>query len=237
MMKTKSKSKTSKTNRKADESPSKPQAKKKGKTAPRKQSAKAKEEPADEAAGPTGTASAESLATAATELRTTVTETPVAAVDGGTGESASAVPPAVAAEGPSTTTTAAALSDSRMPAIGTVLQKRDRQGTLRCECEIVEGGVRYAGTVYRSLSAAAVAAAKDLGLAAKQMNGFTFWGVSKPSRPAVDPLGGLERAWNKYQVRLEAVLERAKAGEHKEPALTTLVRHTRILQNLQEEVA
>jgi len=69
------------------------------------------------------------------------------------------------------------------------------------------------------------------------MNGFTFWGVSKPSRAAADPLGGLERAWNKYQGRLEAALERAKAGEHKEPALTTLERHTRILQNLKDEVA
>ncbi len=228
MTRTKSKSKTSKTNRKADESASKPQAKKKAKMSPKKQSAKAKDEPADEPAGQTETASAESLATAVTEPRTTATETPVAAVDEGTGENASAS---------TATPTAAALSDSRMPAIGTVLQKRDRQGTLRCECEIVEGGVRYGGTVYRSLSSAAVAAAKDLGLAAKAMNGFTFWGVTKLARPATDPLGGLERAWNKYQARLEGVLERAKAGEHKEPALATLERHTRVLQNLKDEVA
>jgi hypothetical protein len=233
-MKTKTKSKTSKTNRKADESPSKPQSKKKGKASPKKQSAKAKDHPEDEPARPTDSASTQSLVTAAAEPGTTVTETSVAAVDAGTGESASAAPPA--GEGPSTTAPNAAMNESRMPAIGTVLQKRDRKGTLRCECEVVEGGVRYGGTVYRSLSSAAVAAAKDLGLAAKAMNGFTFWGVSKPARPTADPLGGLERAWNKYQARLEAVLERAKAGDHKEPALTTLERHTRVLQNLLQEV-
>lgn len=232
MMKTKAKSKTSKTNRKADESPSKPQAKKKGKTAPKKQSAKAKEEPADETAGLTETGSTVSLATTAT----TLTETSVAGDDAETRETAT--PPAVTAEGvPPATTEGAATNDSRMPAIGTVLQKRNRKGTLRCECEVVEGGVRYGGTVYRSLSSAAVAAAKDLGLAAKAMNGFTFWGVTRPARPATDPLGGLERAWNKYQARLEGVLERAKAGEHKEPALTLLERHARVLQNLHQEVA
>lgn len=70
-----------------------------------------------------------------------------------------------------------------MPPIGTVLQKRDRNGNLRCECEIVEGGVRYGGTVYRSLSSAAIAAAADLGLASRAANGWAFWGLSKTTRP------------------------------------------------------
>ncbi len=225
MKKTMSKSKISKTNRKAEETKS--QAKKKGKPASKKPSAKEKDQPTDEPAGPTEATKPESPLSAATEPATTV-QTPVAS-----GNENNGVTPT--SEEPSTAAAAAATSDSRMPAIGTVLQKRDRKGTLRCECEVVEGGVRYGGTVYRSLSSAAVAAAKDLGLAAKAMNGFTFWGVSKPARPAADPLGGLERAWAKYQARLEQVLERAKAGEHREPALTALERHTRILQNLQQE--
>jgi len=208
MTKTKTKSKTSKTNRKTAESP--PPAKKKAKTTPK------------ESAPP--------------DSGTTVTEAPGAAGDSGTGESASAAPGGTG-EGPTIPAPTATVNESRMPSIGTILQKRDRQGTLRCECEIVEGGVRYGGTVYRSLSSAAVAAAKDLGLAAKAMNGFTFWGVTKPARSAANPLGGLERAWNRYQARLEAVLERARAGEHKEPAISTLERHTRVLQNLREEVA
>ena len=60
--------------------------------------------------------------------------------------------------------------DPRLPAAGTVLQKRDRHGAVRCECTIEEGGIRYAGKVYRSLSAAAMAAAKDLGLNNKTQN-------------------------------------------------------------------
>jgi hypothetical protein len=60
--------------------------------------------------------------------------------------------------------------DSRLPAPGTVLQKLDRHGAVRCECTIEEGGIRYAGTLYRSISAAAMAAAKHLGLANKTQN-------------------------------------------------------------------
>jgi hypothetical protein len=66
--------------------------------------------------------------------------------------------------------------DPRMPPSGTVLQKLDRHGTVRCECTIEEGGFRYAGELYRSLSAAAMAAAKDLGLANKTQNGWSYWG-------------------------------------------------------------
>jgi hypothetical protein len=44
--------------------------------------------------------------------------------------------------------------DPRLPAPGTLLQKRDRHGAVRCECTVEDGGIRYAGKVYRSLSAA-----------------------------------------------------------------------------------
>ena len=43
--------------------------------------------------------------------------------------------------------------------VGTKLQKLDRQGEVRCECTVEEGGFRYGKTVFRSLSAAAAAAA------------------------------------------------------------------------------
>ena len=81
--------------------------------------------------------------------------------------------------------------DPRLPALGTMLQKRDRHGAVRCECTVEDGGIRYAGKVYRSLSAAAMAAAKDLGLTNKTQNGFTFWGLSKPPRRPSDPLVAL----------------------------------------------
>ncbi len=51
--------------------------------------------------------------------------------------------------------------DAHLPAPGTLLQKRDRHGAVRCECTVEEGGIRHAGHFYRSLSAAAMAAAKD----------------------------------------------------------------------------
>lgn len=125
----------------------------------------------------------------------------------------------------------------RLPPVGTVLQKRDRQGQLRCECVVVEDGVRYAGTVYRSLSAAAVAATRDLGLKGTQVNGFTFWGLTKPVRHGPDPLAALERKWDGYWAAVEAALEKAKAGENREQALTTIDRHARVLQNIRDEVA
>jgi hypothetical protein len=95
--------------------------------------------------------------------------------------------------------------DPRMPAAGTVIQKKDRYGIVRCECTVEDGGIRYAATVYRSLSAAAMAAAKDLGLTNKTQNGWTFWGLTKPPRPSNDPVETLERGWARYQGGLAAL--------------------------------
>ena len=64
---------------------------------------------------------------------------------------------------------------------GTVLSKSNRKGkTVKCTVEAE--GYRYKGKVYGSISGAAVAAAKDLGLAATSFNGYVFWGLTKPSR-------------------------------------------------------
>src|SRR5207302_9311719 len=61
--------------------------------------------------------------------------------------------------------------DPRLPPVGTILQKRDRAGATRCECTIEEGGIRYNGELYKSLSGTAMVAAKDLGLVNKTQNG------------------------------------------------------------------
>jgi len=58
---------------------------------------------------------------------------------------------------------------------GTVLRKPDRKGKTRCECTVEAEGYRYKGTVYGSLSGAATAAAKDLGLSGTSFNGYVFW--------------------------------------------------------------
>jgi hypothetical protein len=68
--------------------------------------------------------------------------------------------------------------DPRMPAVGTVIAKRDRHGNVRCKCRVARNGIRYNGTLYRSLSGAAMAAATDLGLESPTQNGFTFWALS-----------------------------------------------------------
>jgi len=44
-----------------------------------------------------------------------------------------------------------AAPDARLPPPGTLLQKLDRHGAVRCECTVEEGGIRYGGQLYRSL--------------------------------------------------------------------------------------
>ncbi len=88
-----------------------------------------------------------------------------------------------------------------------MLQKTDRHGVVRCECQVEKGGIRYAETLYRSISSAALAAAKDLGLKNKTQTGYIFWGLEKPPRPASDPLEVLEHAWGRYRDRVEALVK------------------------------
>ena len=79
---------------------------------------------------------------------------------------------------------------------GAVLRKTDRAGKVRCECTVDAAGYRYQGTVHSSLSSAAAAAAKDLGLSGSSFNGYVFWGLSKPS--GRDPLHRVEHLWQRY---------------------------------------
>lgn len=73
-------------------------------------------------------------------------------------------------------------SERRTPPVGTLLQKRDRRGQLRCEAVVVAEGIRFRGTVYSSLSAAALAAARALGLTTRSINGWAWWGLENPRR-------------------------------------------------------
>lgn len=100
--------------------------------------------------------------------------------------------------------------DPRLPPPGTVIEKRDRQGNVRCTCTVEEGGIRYKGTLYKSLSGAALAAAKDLGLTNRSANGWVFWGITKVERPAGDPLATLARAWERYRERAASVVAAVK---------------------------
>jgi len=106
--------------------------------------------------------------------------------------------------------------DARLPEVGTVIQKRDRKGELRCECKVIEGGIEYKGTTYKSLSAAALAASKDLGLGASTLDGWAWWGLkTRPAVPAtkIDLGERLERAFAKYRERLAAVIKDASGDD------------------------
>jgi hypothetical protein len=61
--------------------------------------------------------------------------------------------------------------------VGKVIQKVSR-GKVRCECKVTLNGIFYNGKTYRSLSGAAMAAAKDLGMRSTALNGWAFWGVT-----------------------------------------------------------
>jgi hypothetical protein len=127
--------------------------------------------------------------------------------------------------------------DPRLPKPGTLLQKRDRHGAVRCECTVEADGIRYAGKVYRSLSAAAMAAAKDLGLTNRTQNGFVFWGLSKPPRKAGDPLVALERAWERYHGNVTALVKEGVTDENRAKVLTTITKHAQTIESLREKVA
>lgn len=125
-------------------------------------------------------------------------------------------------------------SDPRLPAVGTVIQKRDRHGALRCECTVEEGGIRYAGTLYRSISSAALAAAKDLGLQNKTENGYVFWGLVKLNRPGNDPVAAFERAWERYRKRAEILLRAGLTDESRDQLKTALGKQTAMIVQLRE---
>lgn len=69
-------------------------------------------------------------------------------------------------------------TDPRLPKVGTLIVKRDRNGQARAKVRVVKGGFKYEGKLFRSLSGAAMAASGDLGLTSPTQNGFVFWGLA-----------------------------------------------------------
>jgi len=125
---------------------------------------------------------------------------------------------------------------SRLPPVGTVIKKVDRYGTVRCQCTITEQGVRYKGHDYGSLSGAAMAAAKDLGLENKTQNGFTFWGLTKPTRTLDDPETAVQKASDRFQ-KLAAVALKGASDQTRPKVLAVLEAHENVVQGLLGEAA
>lgn len=148
--------------------------------------------------------------------------------------------PATAAEAAASDATdaaaAAAEAASRLPPAGTVIKKVDRHGTVRCQCTVVEDGIRYKGRVFGSLSGAAMAAAQDLGLKNKTQNGFTFWGLTKPSRKLDDPEAALRKASERYQ-KVAAVALSAATDKNRAQVRAVLETHENVVQGLLGEAA
>ncbi len=130
------------------------------------------------------------------------------------------------AKQPRVAPTARPARDPRLPEPGTVLRKVDRQGNLRCECTVEADGIRYAGKLYRSLSAAATAAAADLEVKGAQ-NGYVFWGLSRPARAGEDPLTRLQKSWARYEACARSVVATAPA-ERKPELFAAIERHRSI---------
>ncbi len=127
--------------------------------------------------------------------------------------------------------------DPRLPEPGTVLQKKDRQGTVRCECTVEADGIRYQGTLYRSLSAAAMAASKDMGLGGRAQNGYLFWNIIKQPGREKDPVAALERAWERYESRAKGIMAAGLSDDSMAKVLSTVRKHAAALEGLQEQVA
>ncbi len=133
--------------------------------------------------------------------------------------------------------TAERARDPRLPPPGTVIKKVDRHGAVRCECRIEDDGIHYCGKIYRSLSAAAMAAAKDLGLANKTQNGWNFWGLTKPARHAGDPLAALDRAWERYRGRATSLVKSGVTGENRDQVRAAIEKQAKEIGSIAESIA
>lgn len=122
----------------------------------------------------------------------------------------------------------------RLPPVGTLIEKKDRDGNVRCACTVEADGIRYAGTTYKSLSAAAMAAAKDLGLLNKTQNGYVFWGLEKVERH--DPKEAAERASERYHGHITSMVT-GMTDETKREVTTLVGLHTQALERLQDQLA
>jgi hypothetical protein len=81
-----------------------------------------------------------------------------------------------------------------------------------------------------------MAAAKDLGLANRTQNGFSFFGLTKPSRPPKDPLQALERVWERYHGQVETIAKSA-TDESRSQIAAAIGSHAKAIESLLERVA
>ncbi|MDX2023264.1 MAG: hypothetical protein SF187_23725 [Deltaproteobacteria bacterium] len=96
-------------------------------------------------------------------------------------------------------------ADPRLPQVPTTLVRHDRHGVVLCECSVGPDGIFYKGQQYGSLSGAASAASKDLGLN-PVVNGYVFFGLEKPARERTSDVERLKRLGQRYEELFGAML-------------------------------
>jgi len=130
--------------------------------------------------------------------------------------------------------------DPRLPPVGTVIIKQDRHGAERARCTVMDAGIEYNGTTYKSLSAAAMAAAKDLNLGGTTQDGFAFWKLKKPAArvaAAKDPVDWLGKAWDRYRERAANSVKTDGAHEDRAKVRDTLQQHLDELNQIAAQLA
>lgn len=167
----------------------------------------------------------------ASEPRGTNRARKIAPADHGAAAEADAVGEMVELPTPVAEMKADHIRDERLPPVGTKIAKRDRHGEVRAECEVEQGGIRYAGALYKSLSAAASAAAKDLGLKAA-VNGFTWWQLVPAKRPAVRPAERLRSIGQRYEESARNFLILGRDTESSPDVRAEVEKHAARLQTI-----
>lgn len=131
--------------------------------------------------------------------------------------------------------------ENKLPPAGTEITKfflrGPNRGKPRCRCTVEEDGIRYKTRLYTSLSAAAMAAAKDLGLTNKTQNGYVFWNLTKPRRPAADHKEASSRAFERYVSRITPLVSRNQDPESRAATATMLREQIATLEDLHGRVA
>jgi hypothetical protein len=92
-------------------------------------------------------------------------------------------------------------------------------------------GIRYREVLYRSLSAAASAAATDLGLKPVQ-NGFVFWSVSKAGLASRNPVEYARLLAERYRTRVQQLLHQTRSDDDRLRLRGEIEAHARALTNL-----
>ena len=129
----------------------------------------------------------------------------------------------VTAEGTTaeTATTQEAAAPSRNLVPGQIIEKKRGGETIATLRVTTDGKFEYNGSVYSSISAAALACAKNLGLSSKTLNGWAFWGLAKRpvsngtprvrTAPAITAGSPLARLVAQYEIKANELLERPGA--------------------------